>query len=99
MDGLDVVNIQPFVGIEKMRGIVKRTSDRLQKDDSEQQYLIFTHVSVDGLAKIDRARNSMGKGIRLAHYTDIDLLVVKLPSAKHERAHGNLAKKWLRKLC
>jgi hypothetical protein len=64
MDGLDVVNIQPFVGIEKMRGIIKRKSDKLQKGDSDQQYLIFTRVSVDDLAKIDHARNSIGKGIR-----------------------------------
>ena len=91
LDGLDVVNIQPFIGIGNMRGIVQRKSDKLQKGDSDQQYLIFTHVSVDDLAKIDRARNSIGKGIRMTHYTDIDLLIVKLPSAVHERAHGNLA--------
>jgi hypothetical protein len=29
----------------------------------------------------------------MTHYTDIDLLIVKLPSAVHERAHGNLAEK------
>jgi hypothetical protein len=93
LDGLDIVNIQPFVGIQKMREIVKRQSDKFQRDDSGQQYLIFTRVCVDDLAKIDRARNSIGKGIRMTHYTDIDLLIAKLPSAVHERAHGNLANK------
>ena len=98
LDGLDIVDIQPFDGIGKMRGIVKRKSDKLQKGDSDQQYLIFTHVSVDDLAKIDRARNSIGKGIRMTHYTDIDLLIVKLPSAVHERAHGNLATEMIGKV-
>jgi hypothetical protein len=98
MDGLDAINIQPFVGIQKMRGIVKRQSDKFQRGDSDQQYLIFTCVSVDDLATIDRARNSIGKGIRMTHYTDIDLLIVKLPSAVHERAHVNLATDMIEKV-
>jgi hypothetical protein len=93
MDGLDVTTLQPFVGVEKMRGIVKRQSDQFQRGDSDQQYLIFTRVSIDDLTKIDRARNSIGKGIRMTHYTDIDLLIVKLPSVVHEKAHVNLAKR------
>jgi hypothetical protein len=76
-----------------MRGIVKRKSDEFQRGDSDQQYLIFTRVSIDNLAKIDRARNSIGKGIRMTHYTDIDLLMVKLSSVVHEKAHVNLAKR------
>jgi len=98
LDGLDIVNIQPFVGIQKMRGIVKRRSDKFQRGDSDQQYLVFTRVSVDDLAKIDRARNSIGKGIRMTHYTDLDLLIVKLPSAVHERAHVNLATDMIEKV-
>jgi hypothetical protein len=78
LDGLDAINIQPFIGIGKMLGIVKRKSDELQKGVLDQQYLIFTHVSVDDLAKIDRAHNSIGKGIWMTHCTDINLLIVKL---------------------
>jgi hypothetical protein len=81
-----------------MRGIVKRQSAKFERGDSDQQYLTFTDVSVDDLAKIDRARNSIGKGIRMTHYTDIDLLIVKLPSAVHERAHGNLATDMIEKV-
>jgi ribosomal protein L11 len=76
-----------------MREIVRSESDKLQKGDSDQQYLVFAHVSVDDLAEIDRARNSIGKGTRMTHYTDINLLIVKLPTAEHELAHGNLANK------
>jgi hypothetical protein len=75
-----------------MRRIVKSQSDKLQKGDSEQQYLVFTPVSVDDLAEIDRARNKIGKGTRMTHYTDTNLLIVKLPTAEHESAHRNLAK-------
>jgi len=74
-----------------MRRIVKWQSEKLQKGDSDLQYLIFAHVSVDDLAKIDRALNSIGMHTRMAHYTDTDLLIVKLPSAEHEAAHGSIA--------
>jgi hypothetical protein len=96
--GLEDIIRQPFIEIANMRRAVKWHSDKLQKGDSNQQYLIFTRVSVDVLAKIDRARNSIGKHIRMAHYTDRDLLIVKLPSAEHEAAHGNLVKRLDRQL-
>jgi hypothetical protein len=92
LEGLKDINTQIFVGIENMRRIVKSQSDKLQKGDSDQQYLVFTRVSVDDLAEIDRARNSIGKGTRMTHYTDTNLLIVKLPTAKQESAHRNLAK-------
>ena len=98
LEGLKDIDTQRFVGIENMRRIVKSQSDKLEKGDSHQQYLVFRPVTVDDLAKIDRARNSIGKGIRMTHYTDIDLLIVKLPSAVHERAHGNLATDMIEKV-
>jgi hypothetical protein len=98
LDGLDVINLQPFVGIQKMRGIVKRQSDKFERGDPDQQYLTFTDVSIDDLAKIDRARNSIGKGIRMTHYTDINLLIVKLPSAEHEAAHLNIGRDLIEKV-
>jgi hypothetical protein len=98
MEGLEGISIQPFVGIANMRRIIKWQYDRLQKGDSDQQYLVFARVGVDDLAKIDRARDRMGEHTRLAHYTDIDLLIVKLPSAKHEMAHLSLVHKIIEKL-
>jgi hypothetical protein len=97
MVGLEDVNIQPFVGVPKMRSIVKSQYDRLQKGDTDQQYLAFKPVTVDDLAKIDRARGSIGKHIRLAHYADIGLLIVKIPTAQHESAHGNLGNRLISK--
>jgi hypothetical protein len=91
--GLEDIYPPKFSGITHIRRAIKYHSDKLQKGDSNQQYLIFTHVSVDDLTKIDHARNSIGKDIRMTHYTDIDLLIVKLPSVMHEKAHVNLAKR------
>jgi hypothetical protein len=93
MDGLEITTLHSFVGITKMRGIVKRKTDEFERGDLDQQYLILTDVSINDLIKIDRARNSIGKSIRMTHYTDIDLLIVKLPSVVHEKAHVNLAKR------
>jgi len=88
LEGLEDISIQPFVGIANMRRIVKGQYDKLLKDDSDQQYLIFARVGLDELAKIDHTRNSIGKHIRMAHFPDIDLLIVKIPTAPHESAHG-----------
>jgi hypothetical protein len=93
MAGLKDITIRSFIGIVNMRRIVKYQSEKLQKGDSDQQYLVFSPVGVDELTKIDRARNSIGKSTRMTHYTDINLLIVKLPSAVHEKAHRNLAKR------
>jgi hypothetical protein len=92
MEGLEGVNIRPFIGVPNMRKLIKLQYDTLQKGDTAQQYLAFQPVTVDDLAKIDRAHGSMGH-IRLTHYTDIDLLIVKIPMAQHEAAHLGLGKK------
>jgi hypothetical protein len=89
--GLEGIHTQLYNGIPKMRKIIKSQFAKLEKGDSDQGYLIFECVTVDDLTKIDRARNSIGKRTRMAHYTDRDLLIVKLLTATHERAHGNLA--------
>src|SRR4051794_3226830 len=80
IEGLENINPQPFVGIANMQKAIKAQSEKLRKGDSEQQYLIFARVRVNDLPKIDAARISMGKHIRLTHYTDTDLLIVKLPT-------------------
>jgi len=77
-----------------MRKIIKSQCNKLQMSYSDQQYLIFKPVGVEDLAKIDRARDSVGKHIRMAHYADSNLLIVKLmPSLEHEAAVVNLVKR------
>ena len=97
LEGLEDINI-PFVEIPNMRNIVKSQYAKLYNGRSDQQYLVFRRVSVDGLAKIDRARNSSRQHTRMAHYADTGLLIVKFPTAEHEAAHGNLATQAIVKL-
>ena len=82
-----------------MRKAIDYQSKRLQKGVSNQQYLVFRPVTEIDLAEIDIARNSIGKHTRITHYTDTNLLVVKLmPSAEHESTHYASAWNWLPKL-
>ena len=98
-EGLEHVNIHLYAGISNMQKLINSQSERLQKGDSNQQYLIFTRVRAADLAKIDDVRSSLGKSTRMTYYTDTDQLIIKLmPSAKHEKAHLNLGKKFVAKL-
>jgi hypothetical protein len=97
LEGLEDVNIQPFVGIANMREIVKSQFDKLEKDDSHQQYLVFRPVTVDDLDKIDRARDSIGN-IRMTHYTKTSLLIVKLLLPMHEMLLSTFANRIVEKV-
>src|SRR3982751_3929799 len=66
-----------FLGIEDMQNVVKSQRDKFEKGDSNQQYLIFKHVSSDDLVKINDVRKSMGR-IRITYYSDMHLLIVKI---------------------
>jgi hypothetical protein len=88
LEGLEHVDMNQFVGIANMRKAIDLQSKRLQEGISNQQYLVFRPVTEVDLAKIDSTRDSIGKHTRMAHYTDTNLLVIKLmPSGKHESAH------------
>src|SRR5947207_798809 len=98
-EGLEHVNIHLYAGISNMQKLINSQSERLQKGDSNQQYLIFTRVRAADLAKIDDVRSSLGKSTRMTYYTDTDQLIIKLmPSAKHEKAHLNLGKAFIIKV-
>src|SRR4051812_17371698 len=78
-----------FLGIEDLQNVVKSQRDKFEKGGSNQQYLIFKHVSSDDLVKVNNVRKSMGK-IRITYYSDIYLLIVKIPSAEHEAVASNM---------
>ena len=58
-------------------------------------YMIFRPVTTKDLLKIERARENgkIDRGVRLTHYVDWDILILKVPRAKHERSHRNFSKK------
>src|SRR6266516_5470358 len=95
LKGLEGVKIQHFDGIANMRKIIDSQSDKLQAGASDQ-YLIFQPVTTKDIAKIDRERR---KDIRITHYADTELLIIKLmPSSEHEIAHRNFGKKLVGKM-
>ena len=96
--GLEGIHKLLFDGIPNVQKIVKSQYNKLQKGDSAQQYLVFERVSVDDLTEIDRAFNNIGIHTRMAHYTDENLLIVKLPTAEHEAAHLKLGMRVFEKL-
>jgi hypothetical protein len=89
--GYDDAPIYQFTGIQDLRKYVQLLADKLIAGHTTEQYLVFQGVTKDHLAQIDDQRASIGKGIRLTHYTDIDLLIVKVPTAEHEQAHLSLS--------
>jgi hypothetical protein len=89
--GYEDAPIYRFGGIPDLRKRVQSLADELAAGRTTEQYLVFRSVTKDHLAQIDHQRASIGKGIRLTHYTDTDLLIVKVPMAEHEQAHLSLS--------
>jgi hypothetical protein len=99
LEGLEYIDINRFVGIAKMRKAIDLQSIRLQEGVSNEQYLVFQPVTEVDLTKMDSVRHSIGKNTRMTHYTDTDLLIIKLmPTGKHEFAHLSFGKKLLVKV-
>lgn len=76
-----------FTGIPDLRKHVQSLAHKLVAGRTTEQHLIFRDVTKDHLAQIDYQRARIGKGTRMTHYTDIDLLIVQVPLAEHEGAH------------
>jgi hypothetical protein len=89
--GYEDAPIYQFTGIPDFRKLVQSLADKLAAGRITEQYLIFRGVTKDHLAQIDHQRESIGKGIRMTHYTDTDLLIVKVPTIEHETLHLSLS--------
>jgi hypothetical protein len=89
--GYEDAPIYQFTGIPDLRKRVQSQAHELAAGRTTEQYLVFRGITKDNLAQIDYQRASIGKGTRITHYTDIDLLIVKVPSAEHEGAHLTLS--------
>ena len=92
MEELKGIQNHPFLGIKDMQNVVKSQRDKFETGNSNEQYLIFNHVSPDDLVKIDGARKSIGK-IWMTYYSDLHLLIIKIPTAEHEAAASNIGGK------
>jgi hypothetical protein len=63
------------------------------KASKTSPYLIFRPGRTDNLLNIERARENgkIDRGVWMTHYVDWDILIVKVPTAKHEIAHRSLS--------
>jgi hypothetical protein len=85
-EGLEGVPVWTFTTIKNMQ---KAISSR----DEASPYLIFRLVTTDDLLKIERARENgkIGRGVRMTHYVDWDVLILKVPIIEHEVAHRSFS--------
>ena len=79
LEGLEGVPVRIFTTINNMQGAID--SEKL-KASKACLYLIFRLVTTDNLLKIERARESgkIDRGVRVTHYADWDILILKVPT-------------------
>lgn len=79
-----------FTGVPQLRDIIEGEYHKLRCDPSRQQCVIFDHVTDEDVVQIDEA--GLGKHIRLSHYSDRQLLIIRIsPSLLHHSSSWSLA--------
>jgi hypothetical protein len=91
-EGLEHVPLQTFTTIKDMHKAVNSHRKEVEANRADQ-YLVFRFVTTDKLVKIERERDKIGRSIRMTHYEDRDILILKVPTAKHEAAHVNFVQR------
>jgi hypothetical protein len=88
-EGLEDVPTWIFKTIKGMQEAINSYEKELEASEASP-YMIFHLVTTADLLKIERARENgkIDRGVRLTHYVDWDILILKVPTAKHEAAHG-----------
>jgi hypothetical protein len=87
-EGLEDVPAWIFKTIKGMQEAINSYEEKLEASEASP-YMIFRPVTTNDLLKIERARENgkIDRGVRLTHYVDWDTLILKVPTAKHERSH------------
>ena len=83
LEGLED-QIRTFALISGLRS-VNTLSNHLYQGTATSQYLVFQPVTEDDFAKIEEKRHTIGRGLWFTHCTDIDTLIIKVPTLEHER--------------
>jgi hypothetical protein len=85
LEGLED-QIRKFSGISGLRSAVNTLSNHLHQatGTTTNQYLVFHPVTEDDLAEIEDKRYTIGRGLRFTYCTDINTLIIKVPSPEHE---------------
>jgi hypothetical protein len=89
-EGLEGVPVQIFTTIKNMQEAIDSCRKK-SKASKASPYLIFHFVTKDDLLEIERGRErgEINRGIRMTHYVDWNILIVKVPTVQHEAAYGN----------
>src|SRR5271156_1041383 len=78
--------IRKFSGISGLRSAVHTLSNHLYHATSptKNQYLVFHPVTENDFAEIEDKRFTINRGLRFTYCTDIDTLIIKVPTPEHE---------------
>src|SRR2546423_1815576 len=87
-EGLQGVPDRKFITIKNMQGAIDSYRKKLEASKASP-YLIFRLVTTNDLLDIERARErgEISRGVRMTHYVDWNILIVKVPTVEHEAAH------------
>ena len=88
LEGLEGVPVRIFTTIKNMQEAITSYRKKLEASKASR-YLIFRPVTTNDLLEIERERErgEIDRGVRMTHYVDWDILIVKVPTAEHELAH------------
>src|SRR5436190_2948195 len=87
-EGLEGVPVWIFKTIKNMQEAINSYKEKLEASEASP-YMIFRLVTTHDLLKIEGARENgkIERGVRLTHYVDWDILILKVPTAEHEIAY------------
>jgi hypothetical protein len=85
LEGLED-QIRKFSGISGLRSAVHTLSNHLYQATSptKNQYLVLHPVTENDLAEIEDKRFTINRGLRFTYCTDIETLIIKVPTPEHE---------------
>jgi hypothetical protein len=90
--------IRTFSSIARLQSAVNTLSKRLYQGTTTNQYLVLQPVTEDNLAKIEEKRHTIGRGLRFTYCTDINTLIIKVPTPEHERVTKAFSYDFIRRI-
>lgn len=79
----------PFTNLKEFQRIIAEKNATIDESD-EGQYLTFNKVSPETFQKIETSRREGDTGIRFTYFADVEVLIVKVVTKAHEKAHRSL---------
>ena len=76
-----------FTSISGLRSAINTLFNHLYQGTATSQYLVFQSVTEGDFAKIEEKRYTIRKGLRFTYCTDINTLIIKVPTKEHERVN------------